>query len=199
MSDKPGSAAPASPEGESSGHSDAGKRGASRMMIGVVLIAAIAFFLFLLNQVQPAKEAQGLPAPAVVSYASPGDHARAEIAGLLERDRSSIDQDGIYRRAEQFRADGAMADAYILYFFAARQGHGPSAFRLGTMADPEYHDAYRDVLPEPDLFQALKWYRQASAAGVGEANAPLQRLVALIRQRAADGDDEARRLLLEVE
>ena len=92
-----------------------------------------------------------------------------------------------------------MADAYILYFFAARNGHGPSALRLGMMADPAYHDAYREVLAEPDLFQSLKWYRQAKAAGVEEADEPYARLVALVRQRAADGDAEARRLLLEVE
>jgi len=198
VSDKSGSvaAAPSAAEGESTG--DRGAGGAGRTLVVVVVAAAIAFFLFLLNQVQPAKEADGLPAPAV-SYAAPGDQARAELAGLLERGRQEVDQNAIYQRGERFRADGANADAYILYFFAARRGHGPSAFRLGTMADPAHHDAYRDVLPAPDLYQALKWYRQASAAGVGEASEALVELTALIRQRAADGDDEARRLLLEVE
>jgi len=185
-------------EAASPAASQEGRQGAGRLLISVVLIAAVAFFLFLLSNARPEKGADN-PLPATVQYAAPGDHARAEIAGLLQRGRDAIDQDEVYRKAEQFRADGAMADAYILYFFAARKGHGPSALRLGMMADPAFHDAYRDVLAEPDLFQSLKWYRLAQAAGVDEAGEPLDRLVGLIRQRAADGDAEARRLLLEVE
>ncbi len=177
---------------------DGTKKGASRLLIAVVLLAAVAFFLFLLVNVNNATKAEN-PLPAVMSYASPGDHARAEIAGLLARGQQAIDLDNLYTKAEQFRADGAMADAYILYFYAARDGHGPSAFRLGMMSDPAYHDAYRDVMAEPDLFQSLKWYRVSKAAGVEEANAALDKLATLIRQRAADGDAQARRLLLEIE
>ena len=176
-----------------------GRQGADRLMISVVLIAAVAFFLFLLSNARPEKMDDDSLLAAAEQYAAPGDRARAEIAGLLQRGQDAIDQDEIYREAEQFRSDGAMADAYILYFFAARKGHGPSALRLGMMADPAFHDAYRDVFAEPDLFQSLKWYRLAQAAGIDEARAPLDRLIGLIRQRAADGDVEARRLLLEVE
>ena len=177
---------------------ESNKKGSSRMLVAVVLIAAIAFFLFLLGNVKTATKADN-PLPAVMTYASPGDHARAEIAGLLARGQKAIDQDSLYMKAEQFRADGAMADAYILYFFAARGGHGPSAYRLGMMSDPAYHDGYRDVIAEPDLFQSLKWYRAADAAGVAEAAEALDKLATLIRQRAADGDAQARRLLLEIE
>ncbi len=201
MSQQPANAnAGASKAGEAASRavSPEGRQGTGRLMISVVLIAAVAFFLFLLSNARPEKIDDD-PLLAAGQYAAPGDRARAEIAGLLQRGQDAIDQDEIYREAERFRSDGAMADAYILYFFAARKGHGPSALRLGMMADPAFHDAYRDVFAEPDLFQSLKWYRLAQAAGIDEARAPLDRLIGLIRQRAADGDVEARRLLLEVE
>lgn len=174
------------------------KKSTSRLLVGIVLLAAVGFFLFLLGNVNNATKAEN-PLSPVMSYVSPGEHARSEIAGLLARGQQSIDLNNLYSKAEQFRADGAMADAYILYFYAARNGHGPSAFRLGMMSDPAYHDAYRDVMAEPDLFQSLKWYRAAKAAGVDEVNAPLDKLTTLIRQRAENGDPQARRLLLEVE
>ena len=171
----------------------------NRTLIGILLVSALAFFLYLMANAKPQPGPADKPLPAMVSYHSPGDHARAEIAGLLARNKNDIDQDALYKKAEQFRADGAMADAYILYFFAARHGHGLSALRLGMMSDPAYNDSYKDILTTPDLYQSLKWYRQARAAGVKEVDEPLNTLDGLIRKRAEEGDPQAKRLLLEVE
>lgn len=167
----------------------------NRLVIGLVLVAVLAFFFYLLGNARSNRSADQ-PLPAVMEYHEPGDQARAEIAGLLSRDRQNINLDDVYQRAEQFRADGAVADAYILYFFAARKGHGASAMRLAMMSDPAYNQDYRDVISEPDLFQSMKWYRVAKAAGVADADASLQALNALILQRAEQGDPQAKRLLL---
>ncbi len=192
-----GDAAPAEEARESAGDFKPESK-SHRLLVWLVLLSALAFFLYLLANAKPA-EKTGNPLPVVMSYQSPGDHARAEIAGLMARSDEDIDPDAVFRRAEEFRADGSMADAYILYFFAARHHHGLSALRLATMSDPAYHDSYRDVLATPDLFQALKWYRTAKAAGVSEAEAPMNTLVELIHKRADEGDAQAKRLLLEVE
>ena len=54
-------------------------------------------------------------------------------------------------------------------------------------------------MDEPDPFQALKWYRQAQRSGHPGANARLTALKVWAEKRAAEGDTEAERLLLQWE
>ncbi|MFH0344440.1 MAG: hypothetical protein ACHBNF_20490, partial [Chromatiales bacterium] len=54
-----------------------------------------------------------------------GDSARAIIADIRAGDRS-YDLAKVYTQAGQFLADQRLADAHLLYFFAARTGHAAS-------------------------------------------------------------------------
>ena len=98
--------------------------------------------------------------------------------------------------AERLQDEGDSVDAYLLYRFAARHGHGQAALYLGTQADPAFHTAASldSLNNEPE--QAYKWYSMALEAGVDEAATRLQALRKHLEQSAADGDEHAQRLLL---
>ncbi len=126
--------------------------------------------------------------------------ARAEQArallGNLEKDGAAGYEEA-YKRAQAFQESGHLADAQLLYFYAARGGHAPSAFALATMNDPNHHSSESSLLPEPDPFQAYKWYSAALAHGSKPAAARLEELHAWAKEAAANGNSEAERLLLQ--
>ena len=127
---------------------------------------------------------------------NPGDHARAIIAHLKE-EGSQPDLDELFERAEQFGSEGQLTDAHLLLFYAARSGHMASARELGAMYDPVHHSSKTSIMDEPDYTQALKWYKQAAEAGDPEANARLEQLKLWMERAAAEGDEDAKRLLLQ--
>ena len=125
-----------------------------------------------------------------------GDRARAFVAGLRS-DRTEPDPDTVFVEAERLQGEGYADDAYLLYRFAARHGHGQAALVLGTQADPAFH-----VVANPDSLndepeQAYKWYSMADTAGIEEAAARLQALRKRVAQSAAAGDESAQRLMLQ--
>ncbi len=124
-----------------------------------------------------------------------GDLARAIIEEL--RGQSRIDLDQVYERAERFRAVGMLADAYLLYFFAARQGHAQAALALGRMYDPKTFSREASVLEQPDPVQAHKWYQLAARAGDAAAKRHLADLRGRVERTAAQGDEESRRLMMQ--
>ena len=139
-----------------------------------------------------------LPPLAVDSaaVAQAGDRARAFVAGLRS-DRTEPDPDTVFVEAERLHGEGFADDAYLLYRFAARHGHGQAALVLGTQADPAFH-----VVANPDSLndkpeQAYKWYSMAVTAGIEEAAARLQALRKRVAQSAAAGDERAQRLMLQ--
>ncbi len=143
---------------------------------------------------RPSTDTAGGPSPGPAAQAE-GDRARAIIAELRQEGSPGLSR--AYAQAEAFRDSERPADAYLLYFYAARQGHVPSALALGAMADPQSFVAGTSLLDAPDMAQAYKWYKVAADQGDATAR---QRLASL-RQRAeaaaAGGDEQARRLLLE--
>lgn len=147
------------------------------------------------NKVAPA------PLPPVVSEQEPavareGDTARKIITDVRSGG-TDPDLDEIFNQAEQLRGDQQLADAYLLYRFAASKGHPRAALVLGTQADPAFYATENSILTSPDPLQAYKWYQVAAAAGNGEAETRLQDLRDRIEQSAADGDEAARRLMLQ--
>ena len=121
-----------------------------------------------------------------------GDRARAFISSLRS-DRSEPDPDTVFAEAERLQGEEYSDDAYLLYRFAARHGHGQAALVLGLQSDPAANpDALGD---EPE--QAYKWYSMAVAAGIEEATARLQDLRKRVEQSAAAGDERAQRLMLQ--
>jgi hypothetical protein len=107
--------------------------------------------------------------------------------------------DAAYERALELQAAGQLDNAQVLLFFGARQGHARSAFAYAELNDPNHHSAETSLLPEPDAFQAFRWYAAARDGGVEAAAARLDELHAWAETAAAAGDADAERLLLQWE
>lgn len=150
----------------------------------IVLIAVIAFLVTRMDMIGP---------PPITGP------ERAEDARVLlaEIERSgNVDHDAVFDRARAFQQQGQLADAQLLYFYSARKDHGPSAFALAEMNDPNHHSPETSLLPEPDAFQAFRWYSVAREQGVDEAAPRLEALREWTEERASEGDDDAGQLLL---
>ncbi len=137
----------------------------------------------------------GKEKPAEEGSGRAGDSARAIIADIRAGGRS-YDLEKLYTQAGQFLAGQRLADAHLLYFFAARTGHAASAFVLAEMFDPNYFTKDTSLLGRPDPVQASKWYRNAANNGYAQAGERLKQLKQWVVKRASTGDSEARRLLL---
>ena len=132
-----------------------------------------------------------IPAPTPLP---PNKSDRIDARTLITELRTSSKPDfnKAYDAGETLRKKGQLDQAYILYFFAAREGHANSAYRLGQLADNVINKAaYR-----ADATQAIKWYRKAQSAGISEATDALDKLKRHYEDKARSGDANARRLLL---
>jgi TPR repeat protein len=146
---------------------------------------------------QPAEEAAAEAEPATAAEMvddRPGAKARSLIAEM--RAAGELRLDDAFAAAEAAQAAGELPDAYLLYFFAAREGHVPSALALGRQADPASHDPASSVFQAPDLNQAHKWYQFAAENGDDEGRKQLTALRARVEQMAAGGDPLAQRISL---
>lgn len=175
-----------------------------RLVIAIVVVALVVLAAVWLTTREPEPEPlpePGAPGETIEPAESPeerGDSARAYIAELTSGD-DEVDYAEAYERAGEFQAEGQLADAQLLYFFAARGGHGAAAFDLATSYDPNHHSQDASLMNEPDPFQAYRWYRQADEAGHEGANERLEELRAWAERAAGTGDAEAERLLLQWE
>ena len=124
----------------------------------------------------------------------PGAKARALITTM--RAEGTIDLQQVLAAAAQAQSDGELANAYLLYFFAAKEGSSHAALELGTQADPATRDPLNRVFGAPDLSQAYKWYKIAAGNGESEARDRLADLQARVEQMAASGDPQAQRISL---
>ena len=102
----------------------------------------------------------------------------------------------MFDAAREAQANGELADAYLLYFFAAREGHAGAALALGTQADPASRDPGNSVFEAADLTQAHKWYQLAAEGGDAEARNRLADLRRRVEKMAAEGDPQAQRVAL---
>ncbi len=132
--------------------------------------------------------------PAGADDSSPGARARALIAGM--RAAGTIDLDKIFAEAQQAQSRGEMADAYLLYFFAAREGLAAASLELGTQADPATRDPINSVFESADYTQAHKWYQMAAQQGDAVGRDRLTDLHTRIERLAAGGDAQAQRISL---
>jgi len=172
--------------------------------LGVVFL--IAYFVFSGNRRQPTVTGEAA-APAVQPADStgkirpipkgdkPGDEARAIIASIRKHG-GKFNLTWVYNKAGQLLKEKKLADAHLLYFFAAREGHGPSALALGKMADPQHHSPDASLFEQPDPVQALKWYQMANQHGEAAARERLLKLQQWIEEKARAGDEAAQQLIL---
>lgn len=169
-----------------------------------VLVAAVLLLVIPVDR-QPETVTASLPGgkstvlpidrEATKALKRPGDEARALVARIRSGEQP-YDLDAVAATAAEYQADGRLADAHLLYFFAAREGHAPSAMILGSMYDPVHYREVQTLMDEPDPVQAQKWYEIAAHGGEQEAEARLDALKAWAEERAQAGDESARRLLL---
>ena len=124
----------------------------------------------------------------------PGAAARKLIQDL--RDNPPLELDKAFEAASQHQSEGRLDDAYLLFFFAAREGHGPAALVLAKQLDPA-HFSTEGLFERADEMQAHKWYKLASNSGLSEATEALADLRQRVENAAADGDDHARRIMLQ--
>lgn len=170
-------------------------------VIVVLLVVALAYVQTrddpaVVEEVPPVPTAEPVPRAADDPEARErGDQARAIIA-RLRAGESEADLDAIFAKARELQAQGHLADAYLLYFYGARQGDPAAALMLGRMYDPTGSDDIQSLVDEPIAAQALKWYRSAAEAGSATAEDYLANLRGWAEDAAARGDPEARQLLL---
>jgi len=105
----------------------------------------------------------------------------------------------VFDKAQNFRHDGSLADAHLLFFFAAREDHLPSMMTMGEMSDPMHFRAEDTLLDQADAIQAWKWYQKAAELGHPQARQRLDELSQWARDAAAGGDSGARQLLLNIQ
>jgi hypothetical protein len=171
---------------------------------GVIIVALVVYLLY------PEPPPEPVPAPATgparpletvepaKTEAERGDTARDIIDSLSDTD-GQVDYDEALSRALEFQAEGRLADAQLLIFFAARGGYAPAAFTLATDYDPNHHSETTSLMEEPDPFQAYRWYQVARNAGQLDAEERLANLRSWAEDAAEDGSAEAERLLLQWE
>ena len=123
-----------------------------------------------------------------------GDKARQTITRHQQQGGSL---DNLYSEAVELNDQGALADAYLLFFYAARNGHPDAALALGKQSDPTLFSAGTSIQEQPDLVQAYKWYRAAADKGSTEAEMLLEGLKLTVSDRATNGDPVAEGLLLQ--
>ena len=185
-------------------------RRARVLMVLVVIITAIAIWLVpdseeqaptslpTLPSTPETSEELALPPPSggIATVTNGGDGARAFLYDL-RAGGAQPDANEVFAEAERMQDEGNLEDAYLLYRYAARHGQAQAALILGTQADPAFHATAGSYLPEPEPAQAYKWYSIATTAGNEEAAVRLQDLHKRVQQNAANGDEQARRLLLQ--
>lgn len=171
---------------------------------GAIIVALVVYLLY------PEPPTEPVPAPTTgparpletvepaQSEAERGDTARDIIETLSAAD-GEVDYAEALARAREFQADGRLADAQLLTFFAARGGHAPAAFALATSYDPNHYSETTGLMEKPDPFQAYRWYRVARDAGQADAEERLANLRRWAEDAAENGDAEAERLLLQWE
>jgi hypothetical protein len=133
-------------------------------------------------------------APPATAPATPGQAARTLISELRQQPQPDLDR--AYAAAQQYEQSGDDDDAYLLYFYAAREGHGPSAMIMAQRSDPA---TFRDdgLESNADALQANKWYLRAAQAGVDGAETALSALRKRVEDAAAQGDPRAQRIMLQ--
>jgi len=102
----------------------------------------------------------------------------------------------VFEKAQQHQQEGSLADAHLLYFFAAREDHLPSIMKLAEMSDPTLFRAEDALMDDADVIQAYKWYSKAAELGHQPATERVDGLQQWASNAAADGNPEARQLLL---
>lgn len=125
----------------------------------------------------------------------PGLRARQYIEKVRENGKP-FPLAEVFDRAQEYLQEGSLADAHLLYFFAAREQHLPAIMYMGEMSDPTLFRAEDSLLDHADVIQAYKWYQKAANLGHQAAAERLDSLQQWAMVEAESGNPHARQLLL---
>lgn len=125
----------------------------------------------------------------------PGMRAREYIEQLRQQGKP-YPLDETLARADRYLQEGSLADAHLLYFFAAREDYLPAIMVMAEMSDPRLFQAENSLLDEADVIQAYKWYQKAAGLGHAEAVERVGALRQWAQAEAATGNAQAIQLLL---
>ena len=128
----------------------------------------------------------------------PGMRAR-ELIRQIREDGKPYPLQVVHEKATQHMQDGSLADAHLLYFFAAREDHLISIMVMGEISDPTLFQPENSLLDHADVIQAYKWYQKAAALGHKAASARIENLRQWAQRESKAGNAEARQLLLNFE
>lgn len=129
------------------------------------------------------------------SQASPGLRARDFIDQIRQQGKP-LPFDKMMAQASVYSNEGSLADAHLVLFFAAREGHIEAMMMMAEMSDPSLFQAENNLLDKADAIQAYKWYALAKDNGFEPAESRLENLHQWARAEAAFGDTSAQQLLL---
>lgn len=127
--------------------------------------------------------------------APPGVRARKFISDLRQQGKP-YPFGNMMAKASEFASEGSLADAHLMFFFTAREGHIEAMMMMAEMSDPTLFRAENNLLDKADAVQALKWYRQALEQGFEPAQDRLDNLRQWAKAEADYGNVDARHLLL---
>jgi TPR repeat protein len=125
----------------------------------------------------------------------PGMRAR-QFVEQLRAEGKPYPLELVYEKAQGYLQEGSLADAHLLYFFAAREDYLPAMMKMGQMSDPTLFQAENSLLDDADVIQAYKWYRQAAEMGHQPARERVVSLRQWAQDEAEEGNSHARQLLL---
>jgi TPR repeat protein len=125
----------------------------------------------------------------------PGMRAREYIAQMRDNGKPyPLAQ--VFDKANAYLREGSLADAHLLYFFAAREDYLPAIMVMGEMSDPTRFSAADSLLDRADVIQAHKWYSKAASLGQQTAVERLEGLRQWAGSEAEAGNPHARQFLL---
>ena len=148
---------------------------------------------------KPKPRLEQIPAGLLIANGGkPGSAARTFLADIEKRSQPT-NLNSIYDHAERLNEQHQPEDAYLLYFYAAKRGHSNAAFRLAQLTDPALFAQDSKMLEKSSVLQANKWYLRAAQAGHSEAGYYLKQLRGRVIAKAAAGDEEAQRLVMQIQ
>ena len=128
----------------------------------------------------------------------PGLRAR-ELIEQLRAKGQPFPLDMIFEKASDYQDEGSLADAHLLFFFSAREGHVASMMKMAEMSDPIRFRAEDSLLDHADALQSYQWYQKVAAQGKPVADDRIRDLREWAIQESEHGNPYARQLLLVVQ
>jgi len=129
------------------------------------------------------------------SLVPPGLRARDKIQQFRNQG-PPYEFDKIMALASAYASEGSLADAHLMFFFAAREGHVEAMMMMAEMSDPTLFRAENNLLDRANAIQAYKWYNHALEKGYEPAANRLENLKSWAEAEAGYGNTDAQQLLL---